>query len=139
MILLDFSEFPEFLRWMDPEKIQFFDFYFNLRVILNNGSILCRYDMCRRRKGGRCTKGTAGKWLKIITDLGFVCLILPFFRLLTLSQWSVHKGLCLLIRLILDVTMQICSNNLLIIFIFRDTPSLYFYKRAQGKNFKLNI
>lgn len=20
-----------------------------------------RYDMCRRRKGGRCTKGTAGK------------------------------------------------------------------------------
>lgn len=22
---------------------------------------LFRYDMCRRRKGGRCTKGTAGK------------------------------------------------------------------------------
>lgn len=28
-----------------------------------------RYDMCRRRKGGRCTKGTAGK--RIYTKLQY--------------------------------------------------------------------
>lgn len=28
---------------------------FSIKIIFR------RYDMCRRRKGGRCTKGTAGK------------------------------------------------------------------------------
>lgn len=29
-----------------------------------------RYDMCRRRKGGRCTKGTAGKLILNQTFIG---------------------------------------------------------------------
>lgn len=27
-----------------------------------------RYDMCRRRKGGRCTKGTAGKFTVLLLE-----------------------------------------------------------------------
>lgn len=27
--------------------------------------MIFRYDMCRRRKGGRCTKGTAGNFANI--------------------------------------------------------------------------
>ena len=31
-----------------------------------------RYDMCRRRKGGRCTKGTAGTFARFLRTFGGV-------------------------------------------------------------------
>lgn len=43
-----------------------------------------RYDMCRRRKGGRCTKGTAGKEISTIFFLFYF--VHGFESLLILSK-----------------------------------------------------
>lgn len=47
---------------------QFFLFYFFNETSSTKNIIIIfhRYDMCRRRKGGRCTKGTAGNLLNFL-------------------------------------------------------------------------